>query len=231
YLFIYSYLHVFELLVWQDLGLTIKSHSDSSRSGSSFSNGSGKRYWSYNSPAGSSTSYRRPTQEPNLYSQNYRYSSRYPWDSYDAKPWRPKPPKAKLKDVAGEVIVGAAGGFLLGGSLSHMELYFWDPKEERWWYEHRDSYPDMVYFRNYDQRPAPFMTFIEDCVNITVSKFIVNQTDEMEIKVVPHVVRQMCKEEYIENLFRPSRERKPGEIAKMTNTGGTPICLLLSWIK
>ncbi|XP_067326702.1 major prion protein-like [Anolis sagrei] len=209
---------------------SISSSSDSSNSDSSFRNGLGRRRWESSKSEGSSTSYLQPMQEPfptKHRPQNPEYSSLYPWDSYNAKPWRPKPPKAKLKHVAGARIagsaVGADGDFLLGGSMTYMEFPFWDPKEEQWWYEHRDSYSDMVYFRNYDQYPVPEDVFVGDCVNVTVGEFIKNQTDKMEIKVVTHVVRQMCKEEYRESFFRRLRESNSGKIRKMTNTAGAVI--------
>nr|XP_060643623.1 major prion protein-like [Anolis sagrei ordinatus] len=206
---------------------SISSSSDSSNSDSSFRNGPRRNRWESSKSEGSSTSYLQPMQEPFSTKHRPQNPSLYPWDSYDAKPWRPKPPKAKLKHVAGARIAGSAvgsdGDFLLGGSMTCMEFHFWDPKEEQWWYEHRNSYSDMVYFRNYDQYPVPEDVFVGDCVNVTVGEFIKNQTDKMEIKVVTRVVRQMCKEEYRESFFRRLRESNSGKIRKMTNTAGAVI--------
>nr|XP_060612545.1 major prion protein homolog [Anolis sagrei ordinatus] len=195
---------------WSQFGSSssdsIGSSSDSGNSDSSFGNGPGRRHWESSKSEGSSTNYLQPSQDlfPSKHRPQYHgYPSLYPSYSYDSKPWRPKPPKARLRH---------------GGSMSNMEFHFRDSEEEQWWNEHRNSYPDMVYFQNDYQYPVPEEVFVGDCVNVTVGEFIENRTDEMEIKVVTHMVCQMCKVEYNESIFQRLEESNSGKIPKMTNT-------------
>ena len=101
--------------------------------------------------------------------------------------------------AVGGAAVGALGGYLLGSSMANMNFGFRDRSEERWWYENRNRYSDQVYYPKYDQ-PVGREVFVRDCVNITVTQYIEstgNQTfDEMEKKVVPKVVHEMCTEQY-----------------------------------
>ncbi|XP_026573010.1 uncharacterized protein LOC113447187 [Pseudonaja textilis] len=125
------------------------------------------------------------------------------WGHYNPKPWKPKSPKTKMKHVAGAAIAGAAagalGGYFLGRAMSNLHFQFNNPNEERWWYENRHRYSDQVYYPQYIQ-PVPQDIFVRDCVNITVKEYIEptgNTTeDEMEARVVEHVVKEMCIEQY-----------------------------------
>ncbi|XP_034292753.2 LOW QUALITY PROTEIN: uncharacterized protein LOC117677004 [Pantherophis guttatus] len=125
------------------------------------------------------------------------------WGHYNPKPWKPKPPKTNMKHVAGAAIAGAAagavGGYFLGRAMSNLHFQFNNMNEERWWYENRHRYSDKVYYPQYIQ-PVPQDIFVRDCVNITVKEYIEptgNATeDEMEARVVKHVVKEMCIEQY-----------------------------------
>ncbi|XP_008117885.3 uncharacterized protein LOC100555559 [Anolis carolinensis] len=133
------------------------------------------------------------------YPQNPNYPQNPKWGHYDAKPWKPKPPKTNLKHMAGAAAVGALGGFFLGRAMSNMHFNFRNPAEEQWWYENRNRYSDHVYYPKYEQ-PVPADVFVRDCWNITVREFIEpsgNETaDEMESRVVAQVVHEMCVQQY-----------------------------------
>uniref|UniRef100_A0A670JE72 Prion/Doppel protein beta-ribbon domain-containing protein n=1 Tax=Podarcis muralis TaxID=64176 RepID=A0A670JE72_PODMU len=132
-----------------------------------------------------------------------RYGEGGSWGKYDSKPWKPKPPKPSMKHMAGSALAGAAagavGGYLLGRAMSNVNFHFNNRDDERWWYENRNRYSDQVYYPQYNQ-PVPQDIFVRDCTNITVSEYTEpsgNQTaDEMETRVVTHVVREMCIEQY-----------------------------------
>ncbi|XP_062995554.1 major prion protein homolog [Elgaria multicarinata webbii] len=137
------------------------------------------------------------------------------WNQHDSKPWKPKPPKPKMKHMAGTVVAGAAagaaGGFLLGHSMSNMHFRFNHHDEERWWNENRNRYSDQVYYPNYKQ-PVSREVFVRDCVNITVREFTEpteNKTaDAMETRIVTQVVREMCTEQY-RSFSNGDRKSKP----------------------
>ncbi|XP_053222504.1 cuticle collagen bli-1-like isoform X3 [Podarcis raffonei] len=132
-----------------------------------------------------------------------RYGEGGSWGKYDSKPWKPKPPKPSMKHMAGSALAGAAagavGGYLLGRAMSNVNFHFNNRDDERWWYENRNRYSDQVYYPQYNQ-PVPQDIFVRDCTNITVREYTEpsgNQTaDEMETRVVTHVVREMCIEQY-----------------------------------
>ncbi|XP_034995568.1 uncharacterized protein LOC118097081 [Zootoca vivipara] len=132
-----------------------------------------------------------------------RYGEGGSWGKYDSKPWKPKPAKPNMKYMAGSALAGAAagavGGYLLGRAMSNVNFQFNNRDDERWWHENRNRYSDQVYYPQYNQ-PVPQDIFVRDCTNITVSEYTEpsgNQTaDEMETRVVTHVVREMCIEQY-----------------------------------
>nr|XP_060612454.1 protein PRRC2A-like [Anolis sagrei ordinatus] len=135
------------------------------------------------------------------YNPGYPHNPNYnpKWGHYDAKPWKPKPPKTNLKHIAGAAAVGALGGFVLSHAMSNMHFNFRNREEQRWWYENRNRYSDQVYYPKYEQ-PVPPEVFVRDCWNITVREFIEptgNDTaDEMERRVVTQVVHEMCVQQY-----------------------------------
>ncbi|XP_042328744.1 major prion protein-like [Sceloporus undulatus] len=175
---------------------------------------------------------------PPVVPQNPGYSSLHPkngggssWDQPNERPWKSKPPQTKLKYVAGAgaagVAVGAVGGFLVGREMSRMNFHFRYPEEERWWLENRNSYPDRVYFPNYNKQPVPEEVFVRDCVNVTVREFTEpngNQTTNgTEIKVMTQVVHQMCTEEYRDSFLRQAGGGNFGKKSEMTKTRGAVI--------
>ncbi|XP_048368727.1 major prion protein homolog [Sphaerodactylus townsendi] len=146
---------------------------------------------------------RNPGYPGGGYPQNPGYPGGGSWGHYNSKPWKPKPPKPKMKHIAGAALGGAAagalGGYLLGSAMSNMNFRFNNRDDERWWYANRDRYSDQVYYPEYN----PSMSrdaFVRDCVNITVKEYTEssgNQTaDETEKRVVTRVVHEMCTEQY-----------------------------------
>uniref|UniRef100_A0A670JC70 Prion protein n=1 Tax=Podarcis muralis TaxID=64176 RepID=A0A670JC70_PODMU len=153
-----------------------------------------------------------PPRNPGYPQQNPGYPQRnpgYPQNpgyggGYGGKPWKPKPAKPpKMKHVAGAAVAGVAagalGGYLLGSAMSNMNFGFRNPSEEQWWHQNRDRYSDRVYYPEYKERVSRDV-FMRDCVNVTLTEYITPQgnqsADEMEVKVVTHVVREMCTEQY-----------------------------------
>uniref|UniRef100_A0A8C3S8K3 Prion protein n=1 Tax=Chelydra serpentina TaxID=8475 RepID=A0A8C3S8K3_CHESE len=121
------------------------------------------------------------------------------------KPWKPDKPKTNMKAMAGAAaagaVVGGLGGYALGSAMSGMRMNFDRPDERQWWNENSNRYPNRVYYKEYDDRAVPEGRFVRDCVNITVTQYNIDPTEnqnvtQVEAKVMKHVIQEMCIQQY-----------------------------------
>ncbi|KAJ7305151.1 hypothetical protein JRQ81_011041 [Phrynocephalus forsythii] len=163
-------------------------------------------------------------------SDNPYYGGNISWDQYTGKPWKPTPSKPTLKPTAGAVATVTTGGFLLGCAAFAVHFHFNHIDEERWWYENCERYANRVSFLRFKQ-PVLEDVFVKDCWNVTMRELVSpsrNETaDEMESRVVPQVVHQMCVKLYHtllqlsgDDSFQGPNKMKPVSHATSTETGG-----------
>lgn len=91
---------------------------------------------------------------------------------------------------------------MLGSALSGMHYRFNNPDENRWWNENNNRYPNSVYYKQYPE-PVNQDRFVYDCVNITVTNYKLEPSQnpnmtEMETKVMHQVIEQRCTQQYRE---------------------------------